>query len=206
MAPLLFLGYSGSSPIKSASLSPVRRASSVCLTRTITSHCAPSYSTLKVAGISPEPHTKWTSCFASVSFGPRYQNLRVCCHECLLWNLDFDGQQHELLLRLPPPTLPLASLAFACFPSVPAWNPNAYSSDVVFTSGRSSGVSLSGLVAMNRLDADWIVEGGVIPLLGINERRSGNAETLQKGIRYFQINFGSVGADAGHDGIPYRQL
>ena len=39
----------------------------------------------------------------------------------------------------------------------------------------------------------------MIPLLGINERRGGNAEALQKGIRYFQVNFGSVGADAGHD-------
>ncbi|MCU1223027.1 MAG: hypothetical protein JWQ42_1120, partial [Edaphobacter sp.] len=42
----------------------------------------------------------------------------------------------------------------------------------------------SGLVAMIRLDADSIMEGSIIPLLGIDERRGGNAEALQKGIRY----------------------
>jgi hypothetical protein len=72
----------------------------------------------------PEPHTKWTSCFASVSFESEV------------------SKSSGLLPRVPPMEL--------------------------------------GLVAMNRLDADWIVEGGVIPLFGINERRSGN------GIRYFQ--------------------
>ena len=39
----------------------------------------------------------------------------------------------------------------------------------------------------------------MIPLLEINERRGENAEALQKGIRYFQVNFGSVEADAGRD-------
>ena len=52
---------------------------------------------------------------------------------------------------------------------------------------------------MIRLDADWITEDDMILLLGIDERRGGNADELQKGIRYFQVDFGSVVADAGHD-------
>ena len=79
-------------------------------------------------------------------------------------------------------------------PSVPAANPRAYSSDVVSTSGSTSGVSLSGLVAMIRLDAGGTVEGSL--LLRIAEVQGGYAQALEGRASDGEVNLRAVWTDA----------